>query len=150
MICGIKSFLMMDLVKPDAVRFRSILSGMMNFAKFRSVFSSRVWHMINCSERADHTSSLVYSTKFMIKPRGQSLPIIHRNKLTYRLHRLQKEVQAVEDDIEDIKWVLVCSLEMPDLTNLGQRQRPTNPRLRRPSGRTTRYETRITNTTESD
>jgi hypothetical protein len=39
--CGVKTFIMMDLVKPDAGRLRSILSGIMNFAKWRSVFTVR-------------------------------------------------------------------------------------------------------------
>jgi hypothetical protein len=37
--CGVTGFSLMDITKPEPVRFRSVLSGVINFAKFRSVMS---------------------------------------------------------------------------------------------------------------
>lgn len=38
-LCGVTNFGMADLTRPDPGRLRSQLSGIMNFAKFRSVKS---------------------------------------------------------------------------------------------------------------
>jgi kinetochore protein Nuf2 len=35
LLCGLKSFTTTDLTRPDPHRLRTVLSGVMNFAKFR-------------------------------------------------------------------------------------------------------------------
>ena len=37
MVCGVNAFNLSDLTRPEPVRLRTVLSGIMNFAKFRYV-----------------------------------------------------------------------------------------------------------------
>jgi hypothetical protein len=39
-ICGVEDFNMNDVTRPEGQRFKHVLSGIMNFAKFRYVLSA--------------------------------------------------------------------------------------------------------------
>lgn len=39
-VCGVSAFNLSDLTRPESTRFRTVLSGLMNFAKFRYVLTS--------------------------------------------------------------------------------------------------------------
>lgn len=74
MVCGINAFNLSDLTRPEPVRFRTVLSGIMNFAKFRYVgmyIASQGGRALTLgAERDDHSSENLCNIAF--KPRQTS------------------------------------------------------------------------------
>jgi hypothetical protein len=70
LVCGVKTLVMTDLLRPEPGRTRSILSGIMNFAKWRRVMLKTHQLILITSGRISHISSQLCNTKSTPRLRG--------------------------------------------------------------------------------
>jgi len=95
---------MTDLLRPEPGRTRSILSGIMNFAKWRYVKPSAYLSILTVVGRISRISSQLCNTKSTLRRRGMfALALQCCSVLMCRMERLRKEVAAIEDEIDEIK-----------------------------------------------
>ena len=108
-VCGINNFSIADLTRPDPSRFRSQMSGIMNFAKFRHV---NIRPNRTCSKgfatdlsigKKDHHFNLICKLESNVKLKSMPFP----NNRVYmangcRTVRLRRQLDEIEGTIEDI------------------------------------------------
>ena len=64
------------------------------------------WQILTGVGRINRISNQHYSTRFTLRLRGMIHLARHRRSLlTDRMERLRKEVAAIEDEIDEIKYV---------------------------------------------
>lgn len=145
MVCGVNAFNLTDLTRPESTRFRTVLSGIMNFAKFRYAIDQAPER--RGGNKADKDIGKVALSigihcciKSTTRPTSKSVSssvISYADLTEIRTARLQKEVSKIEADIEDIKYVF-CPVPMHPPLSIstdyfpGLRMQRISPRQRMP------------------